>query len=200
MNDSHAEERCRHAICLPWNVFPPRSYRFIWPCVVLLSCDGTPAPEPTVPLPDPGPVYHAPVDVGLVADTLPHMIDSAGPTPSEVPQPVPPPEADEGCVEHIDASPAGVRVVQYASKAGMKAREAELEGTLASAWMMAEQGASVSIADDFERGISTEHTDMPDTLDVTITYYARCSSRSPHTVRAYRVWRAAEGGYGWRVR
>ena len=145
----------------------------------------------------------APVIEPLVRQEVsaqPLGIDSAAPAPAQAPQPTPRPAPDEGCVEHIDATPAGVRVIQYASKAEMRAREPELEATLASAWHMAEQGAPVSIADDFERGIATEHRHMPDTLDVTITSYARCSSRSPHTLQQYRVWRKQDGELGWRLR
>ena len=179
-------------------MFQPRAFRFVWPCALLIGCGETPVPEPRIALSDSDTAHPAPIDILPAADTL--ALDSTRSSPAAAPNPAPRPEADEGCVEHIDASPAGVRVVHYAAKDAMKAREEALEGTLASAWMMAEQGASVSIADDFERGIATEHTDMPDTLDVTITYYARCSSRSPHTVRAYRVWRTAGNGYDWRER
>ena len=168
------------------------------PCLLVACAQPTPPPEASVPEPVNAQVAEPLVQQEVSAQPL--LVDGAEAAPRRAPGRTPRPETDEGCVEHIDASPAGVRVVQYAGKDAMKAREAEIESTLASAWMMAEQGASVSIADDFERGIATEHTDMPDTLDVTITYFARCSSRSPHTVRAYRVWRTAEGGYGWRER
>lgn len=170
----------------------------LFPFLLVACAQPAPPPEASVPEQVNKPVAEPLVQQEVSAQPL--LVDSAATASAKAPETTPRPEQDEGCVEHIDASPAGVRVVQYAAKDAMKAREAELESTLASAWMMAEQSASVSIADDFERGIATEHTDMPDTLDVTITYFARCSSRSPHTVRAYRVWRTAEGGYGWRER
>jgi hypothetical protein len=107
---------------------------------------------------------------------------------------------DEGCVEYIDASPAGARAVLYVRPTDMKVRDGELEGTLTSAWKMAEQAAPVSIADDFEHGISTEHRHMPDTLDVRLEYFANCSSRKPHTIRQFGVWRDRQDGVGWRER
>lgn len=167
---------------------------------LLVACT-QPAPPPDASVPDP---VNATVAEPLVQQekfsAQPMLFDSAAAAPAQAPEPTPRPAPDEGCVEHIDATSAGVRVVQYGSKAAMQAREAELGGMLASAWMMAEQAAPVSIADDFERGITTEHRHMPDTLDVTLVYFARCSSKSPHTVRPYRVWRTAEGGYGWHER
>lgn len=160
---------------------------------LLVACT-QPAPPPEASMPEP-------VNPPLV-DTLMQLAGSAQPllivSDSKASEKAA--EADDGCVEHIDASPAGVRVVQVAARDAMKKRDAELESTLTSAWMTAEQGANVSIADDFERGIATEHTDMPDTLDVTITYFTRCSARSPHTVRHFRVWRSAEEGFRWRER
>jgi hypothetical protein len=168
------------------------------PCLLVACAQPTPPPEASVPEPVNAPLVEPLVQQEVSAP--PPLIDSAEAPPRRAPGRTPRPETDEGCVEHIDASPAGVRAVQYAAKDAMKAREAEIESTLASAWMMAEQGASVSIADDFERGIATEHTDMPDTLDVTIMYYARCSSRSPHTVQHFRVWRKMDGGLEWRLR
>ncbi len=107
---------------------------------------------------------------------------------------------DEGCVEHMDGSSAEVRAVLYVRPADMSSREKDLESTLASAWMLAKQGAPVSIACDFEGGTSREHIHMPDTLDVRLEYFANCSARKPHTVQQYRVWRTAEDGTGWRMR
>jgi len=65
---------------------------------------------------------------------------------------------------------------------------------------MAELNAPVSIADDCERGISTEHRHMPDTLSAEIWIYAKCKDRKPYATQQHGVWGTAEEGYAWRRR
>lgn len=91
-------------------------------------------------------------------------------------------------------------MVCYTRPERMLARKAELPSMLKSAWLMAEQAAPRSIADDFEHGTSTEHVHMPDTLDVEMKHYADCSARNPHTVLHYRVWPGEAGAVKWRER
>jgi len=109
-------------------------------------------------------------------------------------------DADEGCAEYMESSSSGVRATLYIKPKQLSERGSDITETLPSAWMMVEQGAPVSIADDFDHGISTEHRDMPDTLDVEIRIYARCADRKPYEVRHYGVWHTATGGYNWRRR
>ncbi len=129
-------------------------------------------------------------------DTLPPA--PAAPVSTEKPRPKRTASArDAGCLEIIDGSSSEVRAVIYVRRSAMASREKDLESTLASAWMLKQQNAPVSIADDFERGISTERVHRPETVDVRVEYFANCSVREPHTVQLYRVWRTPEGGTGW---
>lgn len=131
----------------------------------------------------------------LVEAKLPERSDSA-PAKVRSHQPI----EEEGCAEHIEAEAAEVRVTRYIKRGALEANRHAITQELPACWTMAEQAAPVSIADDFEHGISTEQRVMPDTIDVEVRCYERCSARAPHTVLHYRLWRAADGSVRWRER
>lgn len=110
------------------------------------------------------------------------------------------PEQDPGCSEYIDGNTSGMRSVRYLKPAELAAHHEKITDELPSLWDMAEQGAPVSIADDFEHGISTENRYMPDTLSAEVWIYAKCTDRKPYVVLHYGIWRTAEEGYAWRRR
>ncbi|MEZ4756667.1 MAG: hypothetical protein R2817_07565 [Flavobacteriales bacterium] len=136
----------------------------------------------------------------VAVDTVPKPIqDTLTAAPAAMPARIASP-TDDGCAEYINATANGVELVCYTRPERMAAREADLPGMLESAWQLAWQGAPRSIADDFERGISTEHVHMPDTLDVEVKHYRDCNAREPHAVMLYRVWTNTAGQVGWRSR
>ncbi|MBK6894021.1 MAG: hypothetical protein IPH00_13050 [Flavobacteriales bacterium] len=71
-------------------------------------------------------------------------------------------------LEYIDGNASGMRAVRYLKPAELSAHPEKITDELPSLWILAEQGAPVSIADDFEHGISTEHRHMPDTLSIEV--------------------------------
>lgn len=177
------------------------------PLLFLLLACGSPAPPPAAGVVVPATEVDAPAVVvadsvagaAKPIDTLPPA--PAAPVSTEKPRPKRTASArDAGCLEIMDGSSSEVRAVLYVRRADMAAREKELEDILASAWMLKQQNPQVSIADDFERGISTERVHRPETVDVRLEYFANCSAREPHTVQLYRVWRTPEGGTGWQER
>lgn len=106
----------------------------------------------------------------------------------------------EGCTENIEAEADFVRVTRYIKLDSLMANPHMVTDGLATCWTMAELAAPISIADDFERGISTERRAIPDTIDVRVNCYERCSSRQPYAVLQFRLWRADDGTVRWRER
>ena len=138
------------------------------------------------------PVPNAPVDTA--AQVQPTTIAPATAAVPYVPEP------HEGCSEYIDGNASGMRAVRYLKPAELAAHPEKITDELPSLWILAEQGAPVSIADDFEHGISTEHRHMPDTLSIEVWIYAECADRKPYAVQRYGIWRTAEGSPEWRRR
>ncbi len=154
----------------------------------------------TVQEKEPEPV---PEEITEVVDSIPQPapVDTPAVVQSTTKKRSPPAEEENlGCSEYVSGGSTGMRSVRYLKPAELAAHPEKITDELPSLWYMAEQGAPVSIADDFERGISTEHRHMPDTLNVEVWIYAKCSDRKPYMVQHYGVWRTAEGGYAWRLR
>ena len=154
--------------------------------------------------PDTAPVLVQPVVVDTLAfaDTtvaVEHITRSVTDTSRAMarkPVAVPP---DDGCSDHFEANGAAVRFFTYSRSGRKGTSELDLAAELEGAWHMAEQSAGRSISDDFERGISTEHVDMPDTIDVYFMRYRDCKARQPDKTEHYRVWRADDGSCAWRA-
>ena len=170
--------------------------------LLLIACNGPDAPPP----PGLPPVSTSvitdttvivPVPTAQVDSTV-HVEDAAlAPAPAAVPRVR---EEEMGCGDYISGGSTGMRVVRYLKPAELTAHPEKVTDELSTIWDVAEQGAPVSIADDFEHGISTEHRHMPDTLAVEVRIFSRCADREPYALKNYGVWRTAEGGYGWRQR
>lgn len=104
--------------------------------------------------------------------------------------------ADPRCREEIYAENNQGRITVFIPRKQLAARTAEIRDLLPSAYVGAERSSPHSIADDFEHGISTEHSSMPDKLPVEVRVFERCRSTQPHTVLHLRVWREADGSFG----
>jgi len=140
-------------------------------------------------------------DTTMVVDTADRKDGSgmkeAGPIPVGTKKVVPVPN-EEGCTDHIEASGGTVRITTYGSSVPNGDKQVDLAADLDAAWQLAEQAAGRSIADDFEQGISTEHLDMPDTIDVVFMRYRNCHVRSPDRTEYYKVWRSSDRTCAWR--
>ena len=100
------------------------------------------------------------------------------------------------CLEQIYVENNQGRITMFIPKRQLAARTSEIRELLLGVFLQAERTSPHSIADDFERGISTEYSSMPDKLPVDVLVYERCRSTKPHTVMHLRVWREADGSFG----
>jgi hypothetical protein len=100
------------------------------------------------------------------------------------------------CQEEIYAENNQGRITLFIPKKQLAARTSEIRELLPGVFLQAEHNSPRSIADDFERGISTERSSMPDKLPVEVLVFERCRSAEPHTVLHLRVWREADGSFG----
>lgn len=103
---------------------------------------------------------------------------------------------EQRCLEEIYAENNQGRITVFIPKKQLAARTSEIRELLPGLFLQAERTSPRSIADDFEHGISTEHSSMPDKLPVDVLVFERCRSTKPHTVLHLRVWREADGSYG----
>ena len=100
------------------------------------------------------------------------------------------------CREEIYVENNQGRITMFIPKRQLAARTSEIREQLPGVFLQAERTSPRSIADDFERGVSTERSSMPDQLPVEVLVYERCRSAKPHTVLHLRVWREADGSFG----
>jgi hypothetical protein len=148
-----------------------------------------PQPPPAIAKPDtaPGPVR--------VVDTSARFL-----APDTLAPPKPRTNAvntTEGpCSEEVYAENNQGRITVFIPKRQLAARTSEIRELLPGVFLHAEHTSPRSIADDFERGISTERSSMPDKLPVEVLVFERCRSTEPHTVLHLRVWREADGSFG----
>ena len=174
-----------------------RSARPILLLLILAACGTDPAVQ-EVHTAKPEPVSAAP-------DSIPREVDSVD-TSVRLPVPdsiaVPPRRAkanrppEQRCIEELYAENNQGRITLFIPKRQLAARTAEIRDLLPGVFLQAERTSPRSIADDFEHGISTEHSSMPDKLPVDVLVYERCRSTKPHTVLHLRVWREADGSFG----
>jgi hypothetical protein len=87
-------------------------------------------------------------------------------------------------------------ITTHIPKSQWPEREVEVLEMLPTVFTMAEESAPRYIADDFEHGISTEHSTMPDTLPVMVSVLENCRASRPYVKLRYRVWRSGDGGFG----
>lgn len=104
--------------------------------------------------------------------------------------------AEPLCQEEIYAENNQGRITVFIPKKQLASRTSEIRDLLPSVFIQAERTSPHAIADDFEHGVSTEYSSMPDKLPVDVLVFERCRSARPHTVLHLRVWREADGSYG----
>lgn len=140
------------------------------------------APEPA-----PGPV---PIEDTGSLNQAPDTTETAKSRPKAQPTPLDDCAGEQGVVNDVG------RIILYVPKKQLTSRRSEVHAHLEGLYLLAERNAPHAIADDFEHGVSTERSSMPDTLPVNVLVYERCRSTEPHTVLQLRVWRDTSGGFG----
>lgn len=169
-----------------------RTLLFFLLVLVAMAC-GTGPVEQEIQQPQP---VVSPVDTPLVAlDTITHTSapDTIAP-PKRAVRADPTPDVE--CPGEMGVENNVGHITVYIPKDQLAQRTAEIRDQLPGLFGFAERMAPRSIADDFERGVSTEHSSMPDQLPVEVLVYERCRSTKPHTVLHLRVWREADGSFG----
>ncbi len=155
--------------------------------VVLENQD--PQPPPAIAAPD---TAYGPA---LVMDTSAHIL-----APDTTAPPKPRTNArmttEAPCSEEIYAENNQGRITVFIPKKQLATRTSEIRELLPGVFLQAERTSPHSIADDFERGIATERSSMPDKMPVEVLGFERCRSSKPHTVLHLRVWREADGSFG----
>lgn len=103
---------------------------------------------------------------------------------------------DGGCTGYAGYANGVGTITTHIPKSQWPEREVEVLEMLPTVFTMAEESAPRYIADDFEHGISTEHSTMPDTLPVMVSVLENCRASRPYVKLRYRVWRSGDGGFG----
>lgn len=170
------------------------------PCllVIALSACGS---APTGSLAE----VHVREEAAQVEVTVPDSITSFPPAPTSarpdsLPQtkriPVSHGADDDGCNGYAGYVNGVGTITTYIPKNQWPERDAEVRELLPNVFSMAEESAPRYIADDFEHGISTEHSTMPDTLPVLVSIFENCRASRPYVKLRYRVWKTGDGGFG----